>query len=236
MKSRLPGASSILLAVILACGAARAETPLPPQGHLASVNDIQMYYEVWGEGPPLVLLHQFAASGAVWAPMVPEFAKSYRVIVPDLRGHGRSTNPSARFTHRQAALDIFALLDQLNVKVFKAIGASSGAMTLVHMATQQPSRLEAVVMVGGTDQFAAETRRIASNPDCEKLTPEDWKRMREFHKNGDDQILALQHEFCGLKDSYDDMNFTPPYLSTISARTLIVHGDHDVFFPLRIPV
>jgi ketosteroid isomerase-like protein len=60
--------------------------------------------------------------------------------------------------------------------------------------------------------------------------------MRALHKLGDPQILALQREFCAFKDSYDDMNFTPPLLSTITARTLIIHGDRDDFFPVRIPV
>jgi pimeloyl-ACP methyl ester carboxylesterase len=60
--------------------------------------------------------------------------------------------------------------------------------------------------------------------------------MRQYHRRGDDQIRALRSIFRGLKDNYDDMNFTAPYLSTISANTLIVHGDRDVFFPVSIPV
>ena len=151
-------------------------------------------------------------------------------------GTAARRTPRARFSHRQAALDVFALLDQMGVKSFKAIGASSGAMTLVHMATQQPARIEAMVLVGGTDQIGPEVRALLRDPDCEKLTPEEWKAKREIHKHGDEQILALQRIFCAAKDRYDDMNFTPPYLSTISARTLIVHGDHDRFFPVRIPV
>ena len=226
----------VLASVLASSLAARAETALPPQGHLAQVNGFELYYEVHGDGAPLVMLHSFGASGAVWLPLVPEFAKAYRVILPDLRGHGRSTNPSGQFSHRQAALDIFALLDQMGVKSFTAIGASSGAMTLVHMATQQPARIEAMVLVGGADQIGPEVRALLRDPNCEKLTPEEWKAKREIHKHGDEQILALQRIFCAAKDIYDDVNFTPPFLSTISARTLIVHGDHDRFFPIRIPV
>jgi len=235
MSKRSAQFLGVLSGVLAATLVARAET-LPLQGHLAAINGFELYYEVHGDGPPLVMLHPFATSGAIWMPLVPEFAKSYRVILPDLRGHGRSTNPSGRFSHRQAALDIYALLDQLGVKNFKAIGASTGAMTLLHMATQQPARIEAMVLVGGTDQIGSEARALLRDPDCEKLTPEEWKTMREFHKHGDEQILALQRIFCASKDVYDDVNFTPPYLSTISARTLIVHGDHDKFFPVRFPV
>src|SRR6266508_6303133 len=127
-SAQLFGVLASFLAASLVAG---AETALPPRGHLASVNGLDLYYELHGDGAPLVMLHSFGGSGASWSPLLPEFAKAYRVILPDLRGHGRSTNPSGLFSHKQAALDIFALLDQMGVKTFKAIGASSGAMTLV---------------------------------------------------------------------------------------------------------
>jgi pimeloyl-ACP methyl ester carboxylesterase len=60
--------------------------------------------------------------------------------------------------------------------------------------------------------------------------------MRRVHTRGDEQIRALRRQFHAFKDSYDDMNFTGPFLSTITARTLIVHGDRDEFFPVNIPV
>ena len=58
--------------------------------------------------------------------------------------------------------------------------------------------------------------------------------MREWHEHGDEQIRALWGLGNALKDSYTDMNFTPPYLSTITARTLIVHGDRDPLYPVRL--
>ena len=54
--------------------------------------------------------------------------------------------------------------------------------------------------------------------------------------HGDEQIRAIWMQANGFKDSYDDMNFTPPYLSTISARTLIVHGDRDPLYPVSLAV
>jgi pimeloyl-ACP methyl ester carboxylesterase len=122
-------------------------------GRSLHVNGIDMYYETTGQGKPLVLLHGFTSSGAAWASMVPEFAKGYQVIVPDLRGHGRSTNPTKQFTHKQSALDVFALLDALGIEQFKAMGISSGGMTLIHIATQQPARVEAMVLIGATSYF-----------------------------------------------------------------------------------
>ena len=197
---------------------------------------MQLYYQVYGEGDPLVLLHGFFGAGQIWEPYLAALAPHYRLIIPDLRGHGRSTNPTNRFTHRQSALDIFALLDQLEISQFKAMGLSSGGMTLIHMATQQPARVEAMALIGATIYFTEETRAIQRERTIESLTPEDWERLRERHKHGDDQIRALVNQFHHFKDSYDDMNFTRPYLSTVAARTLIVHGDRDAHFPVAIPI
>lgn len=60
--------------------------------------------------------------------------------------------------------------------------------------------------------------------------------MRKCHPGGDEQIKALLAGTRSFADSYDDMNFTPPYLSTIQARTLIVQGDRDPFYPVEISV
>jgi pimeloyl-ACP methyl ester carboxylesterase len=210
------------------------ETPVV--GKTAAINDMQMYYETHGEGEPLVLLHAFGGSGQIWSPFISQLSQQFRLIVADLRGHGRSTNPSHQFTHRQAARDIFALLDQLGIRKFRAMGISTGGMTLIHMATQQPARVEAMVLIGSTIYFPETARAIMCNSTIENLTPEDYEQRRQIHKHGDEQIRELQRIFYGFKDSYDDMNFTGPYLSTITARSLIVHGDRDPFFPVNIPV
>ena len=183
-------------------------------GRTVRLNGIEMYYEATGQGEPLVLLHAFNESGLTWSSMVPELAKSYRVIVPDLRGHGCSTNPDKEFTHRQSALDVFALLDSLGIRQFKAMGFSTGGMTLIHMATQQPSRVAAMVLIGATTYFPEQARDIMRKATVENLTPAVYARRRLFHKRGDDQIRELQQQFHGFKDSYDDMNFTRPFLAT----------------------
>lgn len=208
----------------------------PPEGLTVTVNGMEMYYEEYGQGQPLVLLHGFGGSGQVWKVFIPGLAKYFRVIVPDLRGHGRSNNPTNQFTHRQSALDIFALLDKLQVRQFMAMGISTGGMTLIHMATQQPERVERMALIGSTIYFPEQAREIMRRTTVDSLTPKDWEELRRIHLHGDDQIRALRTQFHNFKDSYDDMNFTRPYLSTIKAKTLIIHGDRDGFFPVSIPV
>jgi pimeloyl-ACP methyl ester carboxylesterase len=208
--------------------------PLPGRGRTEPVNDIEMYYETRGEGEPLVLLHGGGGIGANWDLIFKEPPQGYRLIIPDLRGHGRSTNPSPRFTFRQLAQDVFGLLDRLGIERFKAIGLSLGAKTLLHVATQQPGRVEAMVLVSATPYFPEPARDMMRQLTAENRSEAEWGQMRQWHTQGDEQIRKLWRQMNALKDSYEDMNFTPPYLSTITARTLIVHGDRDPLYPVHL--
>src|SRR5690348_7978675 len=131
-----------------------------PAGETVSVNDMQMYYVSHGEGEPLVLLHGFTGSSGDWKIFLPYLEQGYRVIMPDLRGHGRSTNPLPTFTFRQAALDVFALLDHLGIGQCKAIGLSNGGNVLLHMATQQPERVTAMVLVSAVSYYPDQARKF----------------------------------------------------------------------------
>jgi len=204
------------------------------RGHTESVNGIEMYYEDRGQGEPLLLLHGGGGIGANWDLVFKSPPDGFRLIIPDARGHGRTTNPSVRFTFKQLALDVFALLDHLGIKRFKAIGMSLGAKTLLHVATQQPSRVEAMVLVSATPYFPEQARSAMAAMTPETRTEAEWTQMRQWHKQGDEKIAAIWTQMNSWKDNYDDMNFTPPYLSTIAARTLIVHGDRDPLYPVTL--
>jgi len=206
----------------------------PPPGRVEPVNDIQMYYETRGEGEPLLLLHGGGGIGANWELIFKAPPEGYRLVVPDLRGHGRTTNPSEEFTFRQSGRDVLELTDRLGIERFKAIGLSLGAKTLLHVATQQPSRVEAMVLVSATPYFPEQVRAIMRQMTEENHTEAEWTQMRQWHPQGDEQIRKIWRQLHGFADSYDDMSFTPPYLSTITARTLIVHGDRDPLYPAHL--
>lgn len=203
-------------------------------GHIERVNDVDIYYETCGEGEPLLLLHGGGGIGANWELVFKDAPKGFQLIMPDLRGHGRSTNPSTGFTFKQLAQDVLGLLDRLGIKRFKAIGLSLGAKTLLHVATQQPNRVEGMVLVSATPYFPEEARVIMREVTPDNRSEAEWAQMREWHKQGDEQIRKLWRQLNAFKDSYDDMNFTPPYLSTITAHTLIVHGDRDPLYPVGL--
>jgi pimeloyl-ACP methyl ester carboxylesterase len=204
------------------------------EGDVIDANGTQLYYETGGAGEPLLLLHHFGGCSQVWEPHRDAFAAQYRLIIVDLPGHGRSSNAKT-FTHRQAATDLWALLDAIGVKRTRAIGLSSGAMTLLHMATQQPARMKAMVLVGATTHFPSEARAIFARSAPDKVSSTEFDEWNRCSSRGEQQTRDLFTQFSSYKDNYDDMNFTEQDLSTISARSLIVHGDHDDFFPVSIP-
>lgn len=206
------------------------------RGHIIQINNIKMYYEECGAGEPLVLLHGFGGCTQNWYPFIPELSEHNRLIVVDLRGHGYSTNPEKKFTHRQAALDVLLLLDELRVGRFSAIGMSSGGMTLLHMATSQPGRVAAMVLVSATSHFPDQARAIMCRASFDTMPEEVREMYRVCARRGETQIRDLITQFNAFGSNYDDMNFTDQTLSTVTARTLVVHGDRDRFFPVEIPV
>ena len=200
----------------------------------AAINGINIFFERHGDGAPLLLLHGFTGYGRDWRHVFPDPIEGYTTIQPDLRGHGQTLNPGGDFSFRQVALDIFALLDHLGIDKVKAIGMSLGANTLLHMATQQSDRVEAMVLVSTTPYFPAEARAIMGQFSFEAIPEAERAIQRERHRGGDAQIQSLFAIARGFKDSYTDMNFTPPLLATIRARTLIVHGDRDPLYPVEL--
>jgi pimeloyl-ACP methyl ester carboxylesterase len=204
-----------------------------------SINGFEMQCDLRGEGDPLVLLHGGLGIGADWRLVFPADPPGWRLIVPDLRGHGRSTNPSGAFTFRQCALDVLALLDELGIRTVKAIGLSMGAKALLHVATLQPDRVSALVLVSATPYFPASVRlAMAQFTDAafDALSERERETLRARHEHGDTQVRQLYAMTRGFAASFDDMAFTPPLLGTITARTLIVHGDRDPLYPVDMAV
>jgi len=197
---------------------------------------MEMYYEESGAGKPLVLLHGFGGCTQNWSPFVAQLSERHRLIVVDLRGHGYSTNPGNTFTHREAARDVYDLLEKLGVGSFSAMGMSSGGMALLHMATSEPDRIESMVLISATSHFPDQARAIMRRASFGTMPPPVQEMYRECAKRGEEQIRQLIAQFNALGENDDDMNFTAQGLSAIKARTLVVHGDRDRFFPVEIPV
>lgn len=200
------------------------------------LNGVEMYFQTYGEGEPLLLLHGGGGAGVNWK-LIFDFDNppaGYRLVVPDLRGHGRSTNPTGAFTFRQIAADVLALLDHLGIERTKAIGMSMGAKTLLHVATMQPQRAEAMVLVSAAPHFPEETRALMRAAAAAPHSESEWAMMRRWHLRGDEQIRSLWGMASQFVADREDMSFTQPRLGAIRARTLVVHGDRDPLYPVTL--
>lgn len=198
------------------------------------VNGIELAWQEWGEGEPLLWLHGGLGCGSDWRYIFADPPAGYRLIAPDLRGHGATKNPSGAFTFRQCARDVHALLRHLNISQVKAIGLSGGGIVLLHMATSEPSSIAAMAIVSAPPRFPEQARVQQRRLSPDVLGEAEMARMRERHKGGEEQIRRLFDIVHGMADDHDDVSFTPSVLSTITAATLIVFGDRDPLYPVSM--
>jgi pimeloyl-ACP methyl ester carboxylesterase len=111
------------------------------------VNGIDVYYEMTGQGAPLLLIHGLGSSSRNWELQVSYFAERYRVITYDVRGHGRSSKPPGPYRMRIFAEDAAALLARLGVPAAHVAGISMGGMIAFELAVHFPHLLKSLVIV-----------------------------------------------------------------------------------------
>jgi pimeloyl-ACP methyl ester carboxylesterase len=147
-----------LFVVAGVCAPAGAAAPMPPNGHVVQTGDIMTYYEEYGSGPPLLLLHGSLGNTTDWVNVAPELAKSYRVILVDSRGRGRSSDDSTPLTYHQMMSDTLLLMDALGITKTHLLGWSDGAIIGLDMAIHHPERLASLVSYGGQSTVEAGTQ------------------------------------------------------------------------------
>lgn len=111
------------------------------------VDDIELYYETTGEGPPVLLLHGLGSSARDWENQIPEFSRSYRVIACDVRGHGRSGKPPGPYSVARFARDVAELLRALDASPAHIIGLSMGGMIAFQIAVDFPDLVRSLVII-----------------------------------------------------------------------------------------
>lgn len=127
--------------------------------------DSRLCYFDEGQGEPLVLLHGFCGSSEYWERVIPLLSDSYRLIVPDLRGHGASPAPMGAYTIEQMADDVAVLLDALELPRVTLLGHSLGGYITLSFAQRHPSRLKAFGLIHSTgypDGEEAKEKRLAA--------------------------------------------------------------------------
>ena len=192
-------------------------------GHTATVNGIALYYEVHGEGAPLLMIHGNGGSVNSVRCQIAYFSKYRRVIVADSRSHGRSENGKGRLTFEQIADDLAALLLSLKIEKSDVWGHSDGGIVALLLAIRHPRQVSKMVA------SSANLR-----PDETALTPAFLKSVREGSqeaaakiKNGDQS-----QDWFRRKRQLDLMLEEPHIpigdLQKISTPTLVVGADRDI--------
>ena len=123
---------------------------------IAKVRDAELFYEIQGEGPPLILSSGMGGLAAYWMPQVAEFAKRSRVVTYDQRGTGRSTHSEVDYSVELLASDLIELMDALGIDKADAVGHSTGGMFMQAAAADHGERFGRMVLYGtraNTDYF-----------------------------------------------------------------------------------
>ena len=121
---------------------------MKPKGHYAKVNDIKIYYETLGKGPPLLMLHGGTVSSECWSAQLEPFARHFQLILPDSRGHGRSTDSDQPFSYAVMASDMVELLNQLKIKSTLLCGWSDGGIIGLHLSIHHPGLIKRQILIG----------------------------------------------------------------------------------------
>ena len=208
--------------------------------------DSEIVYRVLGEGPPLVLLHPFPVSHEFWLPVAEALASRYRILLPDLRGHGDSGVGEGPATMEKHAADIARLMDDAGVGRAPLVGVSIGGYALFEFWRRHRGRVAALGLCNTkapADSAEARTGRLqAANDVLERGTEPFFQNMiprllgettretrpdlvegalRMMRKMSPDDVAQVQRGMASRPDSVDT-------LKTINVPTLLVTGDEDI--------
>jgi pimeloyl-ACP methyl ester carboxylesterase len=233
MISRRQG---LIAAAMLMVPRARAAQPLwlqlPPtpglpdaerSGH-APVNGIKLWYAVFGQGEPVVLLHGGLANADYWGLQVPVVARDRQVIVLDSRGHGRSTRDSRPYGYDLMADDVVALLDFLQIPKAAIVGWSDGGILGLDLAIRHPDRVTRVFAFAANTDPSGVVDGVEKNPTFAAFIARAGDEYRK--------LSATPGDYAAFVNAISKMwatqpHWTNPQLSAIKTPILVADGDHD---------
>lgn len=213
-------------------------------------HDAEIFYEIAGDGPPLVLLHPFPVNHEFWKPLVPALAGRYRLVLPDLRGHGQSTAGDGPATMGKHADDLRRVCDLTGVGRAVFVGVSIGGYVLMEFWRQQRERVAGLVLCdtrGGADTEEGRNNRLRSADEVEKHGPIPFiesmipKLLGETTRRNRPDLLdnarrmMLQMTVQGIVAAQTGMAQRPdslPTLKTVDVPTLIAVGAEDTLTPV----
>lgn len=186
----------------------------PQAGHYAHVNGIQLYYEIYGSGEPLIMLHGNSGSINTFSHQIPFFEKYYRVIAIDSRLQGKSGGSPDTLSYELMASDFCELMDYLNIDSANVLGWSDGGINGLIMAMNCPLKVKKLAVSGANIV-----------PDTTALTEVDLQMMKEFVEHPDS---ASQTAITLVQMMIDQPNIPYKDLRKIKCPVLVMAGDQDM--------
>ncbi|MDR4890575.1 MULTISPECIES: alpha/beta fold hydrolase [unclassified Chryseobacterium] len=151
MKSLFKCSALLVLAIALTISQLYGQKVKPSESGYAPVNGIKVYYEVYGKGKPIVLLHgAFMTIDLNWGELIPELSKNRKVIALELQGHGHTPFSERKLSHATLASDVTKVMDYLKIDKADVAGYSFGGEVAYQLAIQSPERLNKLVIISST--------------------------------------------------------------------------------------
>lgn len=185
----------------------------PAAGHTFSHDGARLYYEVYGTGEPLLLVHGNGGSIADWGAQIDFFRKRYRVIAMDSRSQGRSGSGSGPLTYERMSDDLAALLEHLRLGPAYVLGWSDGGIEALLLGIRHPDKVKKIASMAAN-----------ISPADSSLHPEVTALVR----SGLDAAPAGSREHALTRLVLEQPHIDPKALASIPVPTLVMAGDHDV--------
>jgi pimeloyl-ACP methyl ester carboxylesterase len=224
--------SLLLISLCLSCSPkqeTKAITYGSNNGEYLTINGTRMYYEEYGKGAPLLLLHGGMGSIADFEKCIPGLSERYRVIAPDTPGHGRSELADS-LSYELIAAYISQLMDSLKLDSTYIMGWSDGAITALLLADKKPNKVRKVIAVGANYNL---TGFLPPDADFNMVKPDpidEWeKKNRHWIEN---YVRVMPRDWKKFKADidklwYQDEYFPKSVLERISVPVIIALGDTD---------
>ncbi|OJZ07693.1 MULTISPECIES: alpha/beta fold hydrolase [Sphingobacterium] len=219
-----------LLYIIMMITVMQSYAQIKPSAQgLVHLKDSKVYYEVYGTGKPIVLLHgAFMTISTNWSQLIPELSKNRKVIAIELQGHGHSPYSDRKFDHAILAADVAKVMDYLKIEHAAVLGYSFGGAVAYQFAIQYPKRLDELVIISATYKSKGWMPEI--NKAFQNMKPalfENSPMQQAYEAVAPDKTKwtkFLEQMISLAQQPYDlgDAN-----IAKISSPVLLIAGDND---------